>query len=523
MRRISAAAALAAATYVVQLTDPDPWWHLATGRWIVAHHAIPRVDPFSFTMTGAEWRRADWLADLALYGSWVLGGNAGLAALMVLAAFGMLLFLGLTLLELGVPSWTASALTLSVGLMVHGRYSMARPMTLGALLLCVTLYLCARSRMRNDRSALLAAPVILLWSAIHPTALLGLTIVIVFTLTRPNRLWIAASLLSLVMAAPSLGGLLSVAGAHDQATLARALTTEWAAPRLSDREWWMPLLSTLAALLFVSDRRRALPWIACAAAGAVLASRYSRNLYEGILLSAPLWGLAAARVNRWALLFIVPAAHIALAPAEFNARFGVGPADGAVPVETLALLRRLPGGHLMNDCNAGGWLIWQDVPVYCDGRTISLYDRSAVERLFLPLYSGAAAVEAAADRFDVRYALSRHDSDFQDTLMRAPEWLPLAYDRNHALFVRRKYAATLPAGVLPLDELRYAADGAWLSAWYAGVAADPARAQRLEADVVRAATSCPSSRTLHAALHHLAVAQPSLAAQLKRALAAALR
>ncbi|HEX9105026.1 MAG TPA: hypothetical protein VF997_22600, partial [Polyangia bacterium] len=121
-----------AAAYVVQLSDPDPWWHLATGRWIVEHHAIPRVDPFSFTVAGAPWRAVDWLADLVLYGSFALAGNAGLGALTALAAFAMLLALGLALRELEVSTATAVAIVACAGVMVQGRYSMARPMTLGA-------------------------------------------------------------------------------------------------------------------------------------------------------------------------------------------------------------------------------------------------------------------------------------------------------------------------------------------------------------------------------------------------------
>ena len=538
---------------MVRLWDPDPWWHLATGRWIVEHRAIPHVDPFSFTVAGAPWRAVDWLADLLMYGSFAVAGVAGVGILTALSAFAMLVLLGLTLRELELSTATAASVVACVGVMVQGRYSMARPMMLGAVALCATLYLCARTWQRawrdgepsRDRSVLVAAPLFVLWSALHPSAILALVIVAIFALaalaTRhaATRWFVAAMLLALALGAvvPSARALFDVVLAHDRATLALALTTEWAPARVGDRELWIPAVATLAAAIAAvataRDRRRALPFVGCAAVGAVLASRYARNLYEAILLAAPLIALSVERVYlrltarklasaplvvALVVGLVVPALHLRLAPAAFNPRFGVGPDDGAVPRETLDVLGALPAGRVMNDCTLGGWLIWQRIPVYCDGRAVALYTAADVERLFLPLYANDAAVDAVADRYDIHYALARFDSDFERTLMRAPSWLPLAYDREHSLFVRRRFAATLPRDVVAFDELRFANDARWLDAWYGAIAADPARVDRLQSQVLAAVARCPTSRVVHAALVYLGRAQPAIADRLKRAL-----
>src|SRR4051794_34084904 len=42
--------------------DPDLGWHLRTGQLILASHAIPRTDPFSFTRAGAPWVEQEWLS-----------------------------------------------------------------------------------------------------------------------------------------------------------------------------------------------------------------------------------------------------------------------------------------------------------------------------------------------------------------------------------------------------------------------------------------------------------------------------
>jgi len=36
-------------------TDPDLWWHLRTGQWIVENGHVPHTDPFSFTRGGSPW------------------------------------------------------------------------------------------------------------------------------------------------------------------------------------------------------------------------------------------------------------------------------------------------------------------------------------------------------------------------------------------------------------------------------------------------------------------------------------
>src|SRR5438552_3373985 len=44
--------------------DPDYWWHLATGRWMLEHGRIPFHDPFSYTHAGQTWYAHEWLAEL---------------------------------------------------------------------------------------------------------------------------------------------------------------------------------------------------------------------------------------------------------------------------------------------------------------------------------------------------------------------------------------------------------------------------------------------------------------------------
>ena len=35
--------------FSTEISDPDFWWHLKTGEYIVQHGSLPVPDPFSFT------------------------------------------------------------------------------------------------------------------------------------------------------------------------------------------------------------------------------------------------------------------------------------------------------------------------------------------------------------------------------------------------------------------------------------------------------------------------------------------
>jgi tetratricopeptide (TPR) repeat protein len=69
------------------VSDPDMGFHLATGRYVVQHHAVPHTDVLSYTAGGAEWLYPAF-AEVLLYGVFCADGYAGLSwfcALVLLA------------------------------------------------------------------------------------------------------------------------------------------------------------------------------------------------------------------------------------------------------------------------------------------------------------------------------------------------------------------------------------------------------------------------------------------------------
>src|SRR5689334_17475900 len=62
--------------------DGDVSWHIATGRWILQHHAIPSTDPFSFSWAGKPWVPMEWLSDVIHATAFDLVGYSGISAIV---------------------------------------------------------------------------------------------------------------------------------------------------------------------------------------------------------------------------------------------------------------------------------------------------------------------------------------------------------------------------------------------------------------------------------------------------------
>jgi len=56
----------------------DIWWHLATGKWIWTHKAIPSQDVFSFTQEGDPWIDFTWGFQALIYPIYKVSGLSGI-------------------------------------------------------------------------------------------------------------------------------------------------------------------------------------------------------------------------------------------------------------------------------------------------------------------------------------------------------------------------------------------------------------------------------------------------------------
>jgi len=67
-------------THLAVVADPDVWWHLRTGQWILEHGALPKTEPFSLFGAGKPWAAYSWLFELLVFQLFKGLGLTGLVA-----------------------------------------------------------------------------------------------------------------------------------------------------------------------------------------------------------------------------------------------------------------------------------------------------------------------------------------------------------------------------------------------------------------------------------------------------------
>ncbi|MBV8508481.1 MAG: hypothetical protein JOZ11_22095, partial [Alphaproteobacteria bacterium] len=107
------------------LHDPDTYLHIAVGRWIIAHCAVPHHGIFSGTMAQAPWVAHEWLGEVLLAGVFDTFGWAGLVAVTAFCAAAAVAMLLRQLLRSLIPVHAMIATSLAVILAIP--HVLARP------------------------------------------------------------------------------------------------------------------------------------------------------------------------------------------------------------------------------------------------------------------------------------------------------------------------------------------------------------------------------------------------------------
>jgi hypothetical protein len=154
------------------LGDPDTYWHIAVGRWIIQHRAVMHQDVFSFSMPGAPFLPPEWLAEVLI--AWIYDhfGWTGLVASTAFCAAGTLALLLRALLRSLAPVHALIAALLAAA--VATPHVLARPHIFTLPILVAWTAALVRARSEDRAPPLPLAALMILWANLHSSYILGI-------------------------------------------------------------------------------------------------------------------------------------------------------------------------------------------------------------------------------------------------------------------------------------------------------------------------------------------------------------
>ncbi|HXI11056.1 MAG TPA: hypothetical protein VNM92_00190 [Thermoanaerobaculia bacterium] len=440
----------------------DYFWHLASGRWIVEHGALPTTDPFAVASDRVEWIDGEWLYQIALYLLHSIRGHIG-AVLTTALVVAVTFALGARHASRALPVELAFFLALICWWKALPQLG-ARPSTVAVLFVVISLLILERSR--GWPRVLLFASLSLLWINVHPSALLAPVIAALWQageLMR-NRERRVLSDSAFVVMASLLALLINPYGWKSIA--APIELTRWVASGTFTNSEWLPSRPALFPLFF---------FLAAFSLGLLMWRRETHRLSRLLVLmlfialavrsvrnqpiffaSLPLL-IAPALSFNWSpllrrtamvvasLLILIALPDIRITPLVDSERF---------PVTVIEQLRDgTLAGNIFNADQFGGFLIWSLYPerrVLTDGRN-ELY------RTFIPedamARKDSRAWKRLLDKYDVALALDEYRPATDVTRFGSgekirtaaslafyprSEWALIGFDDVALLFARRR-------------------------------------------------------------------------------------
>jgi hypothetical protein len=177
----------------ITLNDPDVWWHLKTGDYILENWDVPDVDPFAYTTPrplSTDQKigiKSQWLGQVVLSLAHRIGGLAGVGSLRNLLIILPMIILYIWLIRKGIGTWPAFILIIFPASILSFQlfYAFERPQGLSfsiVLLLIILLERLKRNSLerKRDISYVLMPITMALWSNMHAGFIVGNVIIMIY-------------------------------------------------------------------------------------------------------------------------------------------------------------------------------------------------------------------------------------------------------------------------------------------------------------------------------------------------------
>jgi hypothetical protein len=441
--------------------DPDTFWHIAAGAWMIDHREVLRSDVFSFTYPGRPWASHEWLSEIIMAVAYRLGGWTGIVLL-----FGASIGLAAWLLARGVARWLGplgQAVALVASFLVIGPTVLARPhLLMLPILVAWTLEMLA-AREANRHPSWWLVPLMVVWANLHGSFVFGLVIAAGFgmeALIAPGAdrwkvirewgLFGAAIAVATVITPHGPSGLLAPFSIMLMGTLNQII--EWRPANFSNFSAFEGALLVTLLVLLAKGVKVPLMRLVLLLVIFHMALQHQRvqlvvAAIVPLLLAEPI-GRAFGRRARTAPMTVPAKLFLAVFVGAFAlSRIVVPVARGDDPITPVSALAHVPPAlaakPVFNAYNFGGYLIFKGVKPFIDGRA-DMYGDAFVKRYSTIDGGDPAAVEAALKQYGIVWTITQPHEGVVAVLEKRPGWKRIYADKYAVVLAREDALGASP-------------------------------------------------------------------------------
>jgi hypothetical protein len=156
--------------FIASEQDPDFWWHIRIGRWMVDNGRLPSTDIFTFTVPTHVWTDHEYLTEILM---WLVYRSAGPVGLSL--AFGLLTWAAFWILHRQVrrQPWVIGAVGLAIGAVAGAPIWGPRAQMITFFLTCLELYWLNGYLSGRSRTLRFFPLVMVLWANLHGGWVIG--------------------------------------------------------------------------------------------------------------------------------------------------------------------------------------------------------------------------------------------------------------------------------------------------------------------------------------------------------------
>jgi len=433
----------------------DVFWQLAAGQWMLAHHTVMGVDPFSYTESHRRWVTDEWGSEVALAALFRVFGAAAYNVYAVLLGGLCLVATAAYARALGARGGRVAAIVLLLAVGIAGVAAGDRGLDFSLVWLPLELLVLTKARI--DPRWLLALPVLCVaWVNTHGSILVGLLVLGVelgWSLVparlvarvggvgqSPHTGALALVLLGSLAAAcitPYGPGLLAYdVGVAGNSQIAQYID-EWNSPNFHSLMVVLVYLVPLVVLVACIARRR-IPVLEGSLAGALFveALRTQRLVVYLMVVAAGLaaalparrpWGTVA---RRWAGGALVVGAIVVLAAPSVPA----GTVSPTVPVQAFDYLGTRHG-RIFTEYTWGDYSIARHRATFADGRT-DLFEGEVLTEFFA-ITNLTTDPDPILSAYHVAYVVWAPGTALSQFLSHDPRWRVVDRTAVALVFARR--------------------------------------------------------------------------------------